>query len=82
MFGSSQKSVEQKPLKYANFLSVFVYVHKCLYVLIRLQASRGSCVKTKLSSYWSCEAKNKQCSSCILMTTCVTSTNCYDTSVT
>jgi len=32
MFGSSQKSVEQKPLKDANFLSVYVYVYKlCLY---------------------------------------------------
>jgi len=27
MFGSSQKSVEQKPLEDANFLSVYVYVY-------------------------------------------------------
>jgi len=26
MFGSSQKSIEQKPLKVANFPSVYVYV--------------------------------------------------------
>ncbi len=32
MFGSSQKSVKQKPLKDANFLSVYVYViNVCLY---------------------------------------------------
>ncbi len=32
MFGSSQKSVEQKMLKDANFLSVYVYVYTlCLY---------------------------------------------------
>jgi len=30
MFGSSQKSVEQKPLKDANILSVNVYVYKCM----------------------------------------------------
>jgi len=35
MFGSSQKSIEQKPLKDGNFLSVFVYVYKlCLYAYV------------------------------------------------
>ena len=46
MFGSSQKSVEQKPLKDANFPSVYVYVYKCMYVLICLQASGGRFAKT------------------------------------
>jgi len=79
MFGSSQKkSDEQKPLKDANFLSVYVYVYKCMYVLICLQASKGRCAKTKLSSYWLCETENKWCGSCILMTKCVTQTNYYD----
>jgi hypothetical protein len=30
MFGSLQKSVEQKPLKDANFPSVYVYVYICI----------------------------------------------------
>jgi len=38
MFGSSQKSVEQKPLKDANFPSVYVYVYKCMYVYKRVEA--------------------------------------------
>jgi len=32
MIGSSQKSIEWKLLKDANFLSVYVYVYKCMYV--------------------------------------------------
>ncbi len=32
-----------------------------------------------LSSYGSCETKNKQCGSCILTTKVVTRTNYYDT---
>jgi len=58
MFGSSQKSVERKPLKDANFPSVYVYVYK-LYVLICLQPRGGRCAETELSTYWSCENKNK-----------------------
>jgi len=38
MFGSSQKSVEQKLLKDANFLSVYVYVYKRMFVWICLHA--------------------------------------------
>ncbi len=49
MFGSSQKSVEQKLLKDANFPSVLVYVYKCMYILICLQTIRGRCDKTELS---------------------------------
>ena len=64
MFGSLQKSIEQKPLKDANFPSVYVYVYKCMYVLICLQASGGRCAKTIGSSYWSCETKNKRWGSC------------------
>ncbi len=60
MFGSSEKSVERKPLKDANFPCVYVYVYKCMYVLICLQASRGRCAKTELSLYWLCETKSKQ----------------------
>ena len=78
MFDSSQKSVEQKPLKDANFLSVYVYVHKCMFVRICLHTSRGRCAKTEPSSYGSCETKNKQCGSCILTTKHVTQTNYYD----
>ena len=78
MFGSSLKSIEQKPLNDANFLSVYVYVYKYMYVLICLQASRGRCAKTMLSSYWLCEIRNKLCSSCMLMTKHVTQTNYYD----
>ncbi len=57
MFGSSQKSVEQKPLKDANFLSIYVYVYKCMFVWICLHANRGRCAKTEPSSYGSCETK-------------------------
>ena len=36
MFGQCTKTVKQKPLKDANFLSVYVYVHKCVFhVFIR-----------------------------------------------
>ncbi len=82
MFGSSQKSVEQKPLKDANFLSVNVYVYKCMLVWICLHTSGGRCAKTEPSSYWSCETKNKRCGSCILTTKCVTQTNYYDKTTT
>ncbi len=78
MFGSSQKSVEQKPLKDAYFLSVYIFVYKCMFVWICLHASRGRCAKTELSSCGLCKTKNKQCGSCILMTKCVTQTNHYD----
>ncbi len=78
MFGSSQKSVKQKPLKDANFLSIYVYVYKCMFVWICLHASRGRCAKTKPSSYGSYEIKNKRCGSCILTTERVTQTNYYD----
>ncbi len=74
MFVSSQKSVEQKLLKDANFLSVYVYAYKCMIVWICLHASGGRCAKTELSSYWSCETKNKRCGSCILTTKRVTQT--------
>jgi len=49
-----------KLLEDANFLSFHVYVYKCMNALICLQASGGRCAKTELSSYWSCETKNKQ----------------------
>jgi len=78
MFGPSQKFVEQKPLKDANFISVYVYVYKCMYVLICLQASGGRCAKTTWSSYWSWEAENKRCGSCILTTKREIQTNYYD----
>jgi len=78
MLGSSQKSVEQNQLKDANFLSVYVYVYKCMFVWIWLHASGGRCAKTEPSSYWSCETKNKQCGSCKLTTKRVTQTNYYD----
>ncbi len=78
MFGSLQKSVEQKPLKDANFLSIYVYVYKCMFVWICLHASKGRCAKTEPSSYGSCETKNKRCGSCILMTKLETQTNFYD----
>jgi len=51
-----------------------------MYVLICLQASGGRCAKTKRSSYWSCETKNKRCGNCILTTKRVTQTNYYDKS--
>ncbi len=77
MFGSSKKSVEQKPLNDANFLSVYVYVYKlCFYEYVH--TSGGRCAKTELSSYGSCETKNKQCGSCMLTTKCVTQINYYD----
>ena len=38
MFASSQKSIEQKPLKDANFLSVYVYVYKCMLTRQRKQS--------------------------------------------
>ncbi len=78
MFGPSQKSVEQKLLKDANFLSVYVYVYKCMYVLICFHASGGRCAKTTRSSYWSWETENKLCGSCILTTKRVIQTNYYD----
>ncbi len=78
MFGSSQKSVKQKPLKDANFLSIYVYVYKCMFVRICLHASGGRYAKTERSSYGSCETKNKLCGSCILTTKRVTQTNYYD----
>ena len=81
MFGSSQKSVEQKPLKDVNFLSIYVYVYKCMFVLICLHPRRGRCAKTEPSSYGSCETKNKQCGSCILTTKHVTQTDYYNTSM-
>jgi hypothetical protein len=78
MFGSSQKSVKQKLLKDANFLSIYVYINKRMFVWICLHASGGRCAKTEPSSYRSCETKNKQCGSFILMTKCVPQTNNYD----
>ncbi len=42
MFGSSQKSVGQKPWCQ---LSVYVYVYKCMFVWICLHDSRGRCAK-------------------------------------
>jgi len=78
MFGSSQKSVEWKLLKDANFPSVYVYVYKCMYVLICLQTSGGRCAKRTQSSYWLRETRNKWCSSCILTTKLVTQTNYYN----
>jgi hypothetical protein len=78
MFGSSQKSIEQKPLKDANFLFVYVYVYKCMFVWICLHASRGRFAKTEPSSYGSCETENKRCGSSILTTKRVTQTNYYD----
>ncbi len=59
MFGPSQKSGEQKPFRDANFLSFYVYVHKCMFVWICLHASGGRCAKTEPSSYRSCETENK-----------------------
>ena len=49
MFGSSQKYVEQKPLKDANFLSVYVYVYKCMFVWICLHPRAGEADVPKLS---------------------------------
>jgi hypothetical protein len=34
MFGSSQKPVEEKQLKDANFPSVYVYAYKCMYCYV------------------------------------------------
>ncbi len=72
MFGSSEKSVEQKPLKDVNFLSVYVYVYKlCLYGYVctpveadvpKLRWVHMGCVRPKI----------KQCGSCIPTTKCVT----------
>ena len=66
-----------KPLKDANFLSIYVYVYKCMFVWICLHASGGRCAKTEPSSYGLCETK-KWCGSCILTTKSVTLTNYYD----
>ena len=49
MFGRCTKIVEQKPLKDANFLSVYVYVHVCF---MCLYAGRGRCAKTEQSFMW------------------------------
>ncbi len=78
MFGSSQKSVKQKPLKDANFLSIYVYVYKCMFVWICLHPSGGRCANSEPSSYGLCETKNKRCGSCILTTKPVTQTNYYN----
>ncbi len=40
MFGSSQKSFESKPLKDANFTSVYVYVRVYWYVYKRVEADK------------------------------------------
>ena len=67
-----------KLLKDANFLSVYVYLYMCMH-MICLQASWGRCAQTEPSSYGWCETKNKQCSSSILTTKGITTTNYYDT---
>ena len=56
---------------------MFMYIYKCMYVSIYLQASGGRCAETELSSYWLCETKNKRCGSGILTTKLVTQTNNY-----
>jgi len=76
MFGSSQKLVEQKPLKRCQ-LSICLCL--CMYVLICLQAREGRCAKNTQSSYWLCKTKNTRCGSCILTTKRVTQTNYYNT---
>jgi len=43
MFGSLQKSVEQKPLKDANFPSVYVYVYICMYMDMFTRQWRQMC---------------------------------------
>ncbi len=48
--------------------------------VICLHSGDNKCAKTEQSSYRLGETKNKQCSSCILMTKLVTWTNYYDTS--
>jgi len=78
MFGSSQNVHYRKLYKdSSNFLSVYVYVYMCM-CMMRLQVSGGRCAKTELSSYGSCETKNKQCYTCILMTKHITTTNYYN----
>jgi hypothetical protein len=78
MFGSNQTSVIQKPLKDANFLSIYVFVNNNYVYDMCLHARCSRCVKTWQSSYGSCETENKQCSSCILTTKLLTQANYYD----
>jgi len=68
MFGSSQNIRYRKPLKEANFMSVYIYVY--IY--------KPELNKTEPSSYGLCETKNKLFDSCIPTTKCVTTPNYYD----
>ncbi len=75
MFGSYQMSVIQKPLKDANFLSIYVFVYNNYVCDMCLHTRYSRCAKTWPSSYGLCKAKNKQCGSCIMTTKLVTQTN-------
>ncbi len=77
MFGATKN--HKKPLKDANFLSVFVYElykYVCMWSICLHAGERH--MFSALSSYGSCETRNKRCSSCILTTKLVTQTNYYD----
>ncbi len=78
MFGSYQTSVIQKPLKDANFLSIYVFVYNSYVCNMCLHAWYRRCVKTWQSSYGLCETKNKRCGSCIMTTKLETQTNYYN----
>ncbi len=77
MFGLHQMSIIQKPLKDANFLSIYVFVYNNYVCDMCLHARYSRCAKTWPSSYGLFETKNKLCGSCILMTKLATQTNYY-----
>ena len=51
MFEQSTKTIKQKPLKDASFLSICVYVYICVCIMC-LQAGGGRCAKTERSFMW------------------------------
>jgi hypothetical protein len=71
-------SVIRKPLKDANFLSIYVFVYNNYVCDMCLHAQNSRCAKTWPSSYGACETRIKQCGSCILTTKFVTQTNYYE----
>ncbi len=68
----------QKPLKDANFLSIYVFVYNNYVCDMCLHTQYSRCAKTWPCSYGSCETKNKQCGSCILTTKHIIQTNYYN----
>ncbi len=72
--------VIQKPLKDANFLSIYVFVNNNYVCDMCLHAGYSRCAKTWPNSYGLCETKNKRCGSCILTTKLVTQTYYYNNS--